>query len=41
MYSYEDCHVIKDFMTEELWRLSSLPSKKLGEFLPKKQLQIK
>ena len=26
-------YAIRDFMTEELWRLSNLSSRKLGEFL--------
>ena len=32
MYSWENYHAIKDFMTEELWRLSNLSPQKLGEF---------
>ena len=36
MYSWENFHAIRGFMTEQLWKLSNLSSKKLGEFLPKK-----
>ena len=36
MYSWENYHAIRDFMTKELWKLSNLSSQKLGEFLSKK-----